>query len=343
MNGGKLPPEVLRSLILDRIQNKNPDVLVHAGLGEDSAVVDFGEYVCALSVDPVTGADKGAGWLAVHVSCNDVASNGTRPVGVLISVLCPEKNHKRILMTIMADTERAARELGIEILGGHTEIMPDLPRPVITVTAVGKAPKGRFVTSAGARPGDKIVLTKGAGIEGTAILAQDYGKILAKRVPREIIERARAFTNLISVVKEGLLAAEAGVRAMHDVTEGGVLGALYEMAEASGVGLEVEAGRVPVREETRLVCEALGADPLSLISSGAMLIATPDGEGLRDLLKSHGIEAEVIGRVTETRARVLITGDGQVPIPPPDGDELWRVRALLDGLGARSGGPGKVV
>jgi len=340
LQGGKLPPDVLRSLILGRIQNKNPDVLVHASLGEDSAVIDFGDYVCALSVDPITGADEGAGWLAVHVSCNDVAANGAAPVGVLLSVLCPEVGYMERLKAIMTEAERAAGELGIEILGGHTEVMPDLSKPIITVTAVGKAPRDRLVTSGGARPGDQLLLTKGAGIEGTAILAHDYADILAGRVPPDILERARGFASMISVVREGILAAEAGATAMHDVTEGGVLGAVYEMAEASGAGVEVWAGSIPVLEETRVICEALEADPLCLISSGAMLIAAREGESLKERLGAQSIKSEVIGRFTPSPRRVLVTAGGPRTITAPQGDELWRVRARLDALLA-SGSPGR--
>jgi hydrogenase maturation factor len=340
LQGGKLPPDVLRSVVLGRIRNRNPEVLVHASLGEDSAVIDFGDYVCALSVDPITGADEGAGWLAVHVSCNDVAANGTTPVGVLLSVLCPEAGYAERLEAIMTDAERAAGELGIEILGGHTEVMPGLCKPIITVTAVGKAPRDRLVTSGGARPGDQLLLTKGAGIEGTAILAYDYGDILAGRVPPGILERARGFVSMISVVKEGILAATAGATAMHDVTEGGVLGAVYEMAEASGTGVEVWACSIPILEETRAICEALEADPLSLISSGAMLIAAREGECLKEHLEAQGVRAEVIGRFTPGSQRVLITGNGPRTIAPPQGDELWRVRARLDALLA-SGSPGR--
>ncbi len=324
---GKLPPAVLQSIVLSRLGTTRTDVLVHASLGEDSAVIDFGEWVCVVSTDPITGAAKNAGWLSVHISCNDVAANGAEPVGVLPTLLLPEGTTEEDIRQTMAEISAAACELGVEVLGGHTEITPGLPHMIISLTAVGRARKSAYVTSAGARPGHDILMSKHAGLEGTSILASDLADALEPRLGAELLARARGFVRQISVVKEGLLAAAHGATALHDTTEGGILGALYEMAEASQVGLEIWPEAIPVLPETRAICDVFGADPLRLIASGTMLIAAPGGAALAEVLRREGVPATVIGRALPAAAgRWLVSSDGtRRPLLPPERDELWRI------------------
>ena len=324
---GKLPPAVLQSVVLSRLGATRSDVLVHASLGEDSAVIDFGDWVCVVSTDPITGAARNAGWLSVHISCNDVAANGAEPVGVLPTLLLPEGTTAEGIRRTMAEIDAAASELGVEVLGGHTEITPGLANMIISTTAIGKARKHAYVTSAGARPGDDILMSKYAGLEGTSILASDLAAVLEPRVGPATLARARELIRQISVVREGLLAARRGATALHDTTEGGVLGALYEMAEASQIGLEVWPEAIPVLPETRAICEVFAADPLRLISSGTMLAAAPAGQGLVAVLAEEGLKATVIGRaLPPTAGRWLVHADGRrEPLLPPERDELWRI------------------
>lgn len=324
METGKLSPADLQRIIFPFLGTRRPDVLVRAQVGEDSAIIDFGDWVCVLSTDPITGATANAGWLAVHVSCNDVASNGAEPVGVLVTVLLPETATESNLQAMMEEVNQAATELGIEVLGGHTEVTPGLSAPIISTTAVGKARKDRYLVSSGARAGDDLVLTKAAGLEGTAVLATDFAERLKSVMSREALERAQAFRAEISVVPEGLAAAVLGATAMHDVTEGGVLGAIYEMVSASGLGVEVNADSVPVRPETAEVCRFFGADPLRLISSGAMLIACPDGRVMVEGLRESGIPAAIIGRVTSS-GRWLTRNGQRRELEISYRDELWRI------------------
>ena len=330
MKTGKLEPAALGRLVLGRLGVRRDDVAVHAGLGEDAAAVAFGDEVCVLSSDPITGAGAAAGWYAVHVACNDVAAMGARPVGVLATLLFPERAAEDDVVRVMDDVHRAALELGIEVLGGHTEVTPGLAAPIVAMTAVGRARRDRLVSSAGARPGDALVLTKAAALEGTAILATDLEDGLRGRLDAETIARAQALSERLSVVPEGVLAAELGATALHDPTEGGVLGALWELAEASGTGYVVDAESVPILEETRHVCAAFGADPLRLISSGALLIACPDAERMIAGLRERGIPAALIGRVTE-RERVLLENGERRVVGPVVQDELWRVTEKFRG------------
>lgn len=338
MKAGKLAPAQLERLVLGRFAHRRKDVLVPAALGEDSAVIDFGDEVCVLSTDPITGAGKGAGRLAVHVSCNDIAANGGHPIGVQVVLLLPDGTEDCLIIELMDGVEAGCAELGIEVLGGHTEITSRVTAPLVVTTAVGRAPKDRYVTSAGARPGDAVVVTKGIGIEGTAILATDWAEAIrraaverGKDIETEALEallcRARAFVKEISAVKEGVAAASFGVSAMHDVTEGGLYGALYEIGKASCVGFQIEATQVPIRPETVFICDCLEIDPLGLISSGTMLITCPDGSGLVTHLANVGVPAFAIGIVCEQPSVLVSTSGQRQMLPQLPEDELWRFLA----------------
>lgn len=322
MKVGKLSGDMLEQMVLSTIEFKRQDVLVHAGLGEDCAVIDFGEEVCLITSDPITGAIEGIGELAVHVACNDLAANGGTPVGVQIVLLLPERTRKEQIRRIMEDIQHTAASLEVEVVGGHTEITSKVVDPVLSITAIGRAPKGRYVTSKGARIGDDILITKGVGIEATAILARDFGHLLPFTVGAEEIA---CFTSQLSVVAEGLLAAEHGVHAMHDITEGGLLGAVREICHAAQVGAEIWEADVAIPQLTQAICEHFELDPLKLLSSGSMLIVAPQGEALIEELKEIQIPAFVVGTITAGNHPVLIRKTGEeVAITSHVEDELWR-------------------
>lgn len=328
MKAGKLSGDLLEQTVLSALRFRRKDVLVHAGIGEDCAVIDFGDEVCLVTSDPITGAVEGLGELAVHVACNDLAANGGRPVGIQVVLLAPEGTSPESIRRVMEDIHRTAAKLEAEVIGGHTELTSRVRDLVVSVTAIGRAPKARYVTSRGAKPGDDLLLTKGVGIEATTILARDFGHLLPFNIRSEEVAR---FVGQLSVVREGLLAAEHGVHAMHDVTEGGLLGAVQELCRAAGVGAEIWEERVFVPELTRRICQHFGLDPLALLSSGAMLIASPTGAELRAVLEQAQVPAFIIGRVTEGTHPVLIRPDGQrVPILNHVEDELWRFFARLE-------------
>lgn len=327
MKPGKIPPQLLEVLVYSHLGAKRAEVLVRSHVGADCAVVDFGEWVAVISSDPVTGVVKRLGWYAVHVACNDLATAGAEPVAMLLTLLLPEGTGELDLRGIMQDAGQAASSLGVEIAGGHTEVTAGITRTIAVVTALGKAQKGRVVSARGARPGNALLLTKGAGIEGTAILATDLASQLEGRIDRAILTRARGFIDKISVVPEGAIAARSGASAMHDITEGGVLMGSWELAEAAGIGVELWADQVPIHAETLAICQALEIDPLALIGSGAMLIATPEKTAVVTALEEAGIAVEQIGIMTP-RQRVVLRGGTREALEPPERDELWRV---LDG------------
>ncbi len=323
---GKVPPEVLRRLVYTHLGVQRPDVLVRAGIGEDCASVEFGDEVAVLTTDPITGAGADLGWYAVFVATNDLAAAGAEPVAVMLTVLLPPGRPLGELERVMQEAGRAAASLGIEIVGGHSEVTSGIDRTIVVMTALGRAPRGAVLRSGAARDGDALVLTKGAGIEGTAILAADLGTRLRLALGEAVVERARQFRHRISVLPEGRAAARAGARAMHDVTEGGVLAAVHEMATASGVSVSLDADRVPVPDETAAICTHLGADPLALIGSGALLVATPEPARVVAAVTATGVSAAVIGAFLSAAASpVMRRGGREVPLVPPARDELWRI------------------
>jgi hydrogenase maturation factor len=256
---------------------------------------------------------------------------GAEPVGVLATLLFPAGVLPSAISELAAEIDETARALNVEVLGGHTEVAPGLAAPLVVMTGVGRAPRDRLVTAAGARPGDALVLTRAAGLEGSHILALDLAQRLSRSVAPELLEEARGYGDELSVVADARLAAELGATAMHDPTEGGIIGALWEMAEASSAGFRVFVERIPVRAATRAICAALDADPLRLIASGALLIACPDGPSMQQALTAHGVAASIIGEVTPASAgRQLVHADGRrEPIEHLDRDELYRILDTL--------------
>lgn len=320
---GKIPVEVMKRSIFPYLGTKRKEVLVHSQLGEDSSIIDFGEYVAVLSTDPITAADKLSGFLSVIISCNDLAACGAEPIGILTTILLPEGTEEQMLKNIMQEIDKASKMIGIEVLGGHTEVTQAVNKPVISTTAIGIARKGKYITSKGAKIGDDVIVTKALGLEGTAILATDYEDLLIKHFGKDFVLKAQSFINEISVIEEGLIASQNGANAMHDITEGGVLGATYEISEASGLGIEIYEEKLPFRRETKEICKFFGLNPLKLISSGSMLITAEDGNRIVKALSEKGIQATIIGKIVK-EGRYLITSSGKEKILPPEKDEIYR-------------------
>ncbi len=318
----------MRGLILGRLGAKRPETLIGAALGVDAAAVAIdADWACVLTTDPITTAASGAGRLAVHVVCNDLAAMGAEPLGVLATLLFPDGIAPAAIGEITAEIDATARELNVEVLGGHTEVAPGLSAPIVVMSGVGKARRDRLLTAGGARPGDALVLTKAAGLEGSHILATDFSSRLAS-VPAALLAEARGYSAELSVLPEARLAVDLGATAMHDPTEGGIIGASWEMAEASGCGFRIDVERIDVRPATQAICDELGVDPLRLIASGALLIACRDGPHMVRGLVNAGIPAVQIGEMTESGRR-LVHGDGRSEtIDHLDTDEIYRFLRL---------------
>jgi hydrogenase expression/formation protein HypE len=323
---GKLPPEALERLF-KRIGVSDPRVLLGPGRGIDFGAVDFGEKVLVASTDPITGAVEDIGFYAVHVNANDVAVSGARPRWFLITILLPEGSDEGLPERIMGEVDREAKKLGIAVIGGHTEVTPGLDRPIVVGTMLGEVERKKLVRPDGARPGDAIVMTKWAGLEGTSIIAREKRDELVSVFGKAFVERAASLIDYISVVPDAMIAADFGVNAMHDPTEGGIANGLHEMADSTDLGLKVFPERIPIRKETRAICEYYGLNPSALIGSGSLLIAVERdrAETLVEALLSKGIHATIIGEFLRDEKRVAVVGGEERPFPRPENDELWKV------------------
>ena len=326
MEIGKLPNEILEKIVISNIKTKRKEILVGAAIGKDSAIVDFGEEVCVMSTDPITGATKDLGSLAVHVSCNDVATSGAEPLGVLLTILAPPETAIEDIENIMIDASKAAEEINIEIMGGHTEITDGVNRIIISSTVIGKQKKDKLPNIKDIKVGDKVIVTKWVGIEGTVIIAKELNDKLKDKIGEEKLIEAQNLGNMISVVKEGIICGQIGVKYMHDITEGGVFGAVWEASKAINKGIKIKEDLIPVNTITREIGTLLNIDIYRLISSGSMLIIAGEDKvsKINEELSRNGIKSTVIGEVIESKILLEKTGH-TIEIEPPSSDELYKV------------------
>lgn len=326
MKIGKVPENVLKRSVMKQLHYKRDEVILGPGIGEDCAALALAEdEILVMSTDPITGTAKDIGKLAIQITANDLASTGAEPIGVMLTILLPDGTREIALKRIMEQMECACREAKMQILGGHTEVTAVVNQPVVNVAGVAKAKKGSLISTAGARAGMDIVVSKWVGIEGTMIFAKEKEAELKEHFPADFVDTAIGFDRYLSVVPEAAVATQSSVAAMHDVTEGGLFGALWEMAEASGVGLEIDLKKIPIRQETVEICEYFDVNPYGLISSGMMLMASADGNALVLALQEAGIPATVIGKATEGNDRVIIRDEERRFLEPPKTDELYKV------------------
>lgn len=326
MKIGKISETVLKRSVLNQIEHRREEVLVGPAVGEDCSILAIEQdEVFVLSTDPITGTVKDIGTLAVNITANDIASNGAEVFGVMLSVLLPDGTEEAELRTIMKDIEAECAKLNLEVIGGHTEVTKAVNQPIVTVTGVGKMKRNEIIKTAGACPGQEIVMTKWAGLEGTAIIAAAKEEELKTKYAASFIENAKKFINYISVVPEAMVARAVGVTSMHDVTEGGIFGALWEIGAASKVGLELDLKKILLKQETVEICEFYDLNPYMLISSGCMLIITDRANQLVESLKAEGIAAAVIGRITQGNDRIIINEDEKRYLEPPKSDELYKI------------------
>jgi hydrogenase maturation factor len=325
---GKIPIEILKEIVFKNLGAPRGEVVLGPAAGLDGAILDVGNKNAIVSMDPITGAVERIGWEAVNVNANDVATFGVEPAFFFSCLMLPENAESEIVQTIATQMNAAAKELGIAIVGGHCESTPGLSNPIVVGCIMGLTEKGKYVTAAGAKSGDKLILTKSAGIEGTAILASDREGQLKKVFNPAFLDSAKNFYSQISVVRDALTAyGSGGVHAMHDPTEGGILNGIHELADAAGLGVKVFEEKIAVEPETAKICRFYEIDPLQLISSGALLIAAEREAApkiIDSLCKEH-IYAEVIGEFNPNpNKRILMHKDDSAEmLPRPVSDHLW--------------------
>lgn len=325
---GKIPNDLL-SALLQRAPVSDPRVIRGPGIGLDCAVIDLGERILVFKTDPITFATEEIGWYAVQVNANDIATTGAIPRWMLVTLLLPEGRMSiDSVDAIFEQIYQAAATMGISVVGGHTEITYDLRRPIINGTMIGEVARDQLVTPDQAQPGDRLLLTKGVPIEATAILAREFSAKMQTAFTAEELAQAQNYLYQpgISVLRDAQTAIRAGrVHAMHDPTEGGLAGALHELAQACGHQLVIDPASVYQPDLARRACALFGIDPLAAIASGALLIAAPaeSANAIQNTLIQEGIACSEIGYFTAGQTGV-VTGSGAA-LPRPARDEIARL------------------
>jgi hydrogenase expression/formation protein HypE len=326
---GKLPPELLAHLIsVSHISD--PRVLLGPGIGFDCAVIDMGPSLLVLKSDPITFASEEIGWYAVQINANDIATTGAEPRWFLITVLLPENaTTSQLVDKLNAQVNSACLELGISVVGGHTEITHGLDRPILVGTMIGEVARDKLVTPRGAQPGDRVLLTKGVPIEATSILAREFPERLFSHFSEDEVRQAADFLHQpgISVVQDARIATRSGcVTAMHDPTEGGLASALWELAEASHTTITIDVEAIYLPPLSKRICQFFDLNPLNTIASGALLLTAPpkDAEIITHNLEEEGIICKEIGCIEEGDPLVRQKGETE-PFQRPLRDDITKV------------------
>lgn len=325
---GKLPADILAHL-LAQAPISDPQVLMGPGIGLDCAVIDGGAKLWVIKSDPITFATDEIGWYVVQINANDIATTGAIPRWLIATILLPEhKTTAALAEQIHRQIYTACQNIDVSLIGGHTEITHGLDRPILVGALIGEVERDHLITPHGASPGDRILLTKSVPIEATAILAREFPESLSQVLTPDELTQASAYLYEpgISVLRDAQIACQTGnVTAMHDPTEGGVLTALWELAQASSCQLMVDLETVPISALSARICQHFQIDPLAAIASGALLLTTPPHEAqpICQALNTVGIPCCEIGEVAAGNATVWSTSSlVNKPLPYPSRDAI---------------------
>lgn len=323
---GKLKTELLEKYIFNNLSSNREEVIIKSGTGLDNAVMDFGGDLIVASTDPITGASKNIGSLAINVSVNDVSCQGADPVGVLMTVLIPPSASLEDLKEIVEDANKTAKKLNVDIIGGHTEITDAVNKILISTTVLGRVNRKVMPDPKSIKAGDVVAVSKYLGIEGTSIIAHDKDDV-SEILSEEELKFAKSLADDISVLREARLATKYGVKHMHDITEGGLYGALWETGVALGHGLRAYYEEIPLLDETKKIAEFYGIDPMRLISSGSMLMIFDKDKfvDFKEEADKEGIKITKIGEVIDDKHTQVIVGDEAISLSEPGSDELYKV------------------
>lgn len=328
MRTGKVPEAVLKRSVLKYCGKPGGQLLAGAGAGCDCALLSVGASgMTAAAVHPAVIDTTEQIRYALEHAANNLACSGCLPAAALLTVLLPEQTEEPQLKELMKTAQQECEALGMVIAGGHTEVTAAVTKPVLSVTALGSpcAEHGKDAGSIPACPGRELVMAGWIAMEGTALLAGTRERELCSRFPADLVRQAKALGEHISIVEGALLARKLGAVYVHDLSQGGVFGALWELCERMDAGLAADLRAIPVKQETIEVCEYFGVNPYCLLSGGAFLAVTADGAALTAGLAGAGIPAAVIGRLTDSADRILVNGEERRYLDRPAQDEWVRL------------------
>ncbi len=346
MKIGKVSESVLKRSVLKQIKTKRSEILSGAAVGADCAIFSPENKLCfascvqeaavALEADIEVDANPLPSSLLdetpkvpirqLIIKCaNNLAVGGATPISAMITLLLPVNIEEAVIRKLMSEAEEACKQLSMEISGGQTTVTEAVTVPFAVVTGIGFVEEECICNTGQGKAGQDIVISKWIGLEGTALLAKKQKHKLVERFPTYFVEEAMSFDRLLSVVPEAATAVKSGVCAMHDASKGGIFGALWELAEGAGTGLTVDLKKLPLRQETVEICEFCNVNPYELLSGGSLLMTTLDGEALVEELEKQGINAVVVGRLTDSKDRILTNDDEIRYMDKPKTDEIYRV------------------
>lgn len=324
MKTGKISESVLKRSVLKYIKSRNHMIKNGAGVGSDCAIFSCGNGLGVQAASVFSLQEPADIYYPFNKAANNVACSGAIPCMALLTLTLPETTEEQKLQEFMCEADAAAETLGLQLAGGHTAVLAALSDPIASVTVTGIL-EGAVLQAGGASPEQDIVMTKWAGLEGTAILAERYKDRLRERYPLHMIEKAAAFKQQLSVIPEAATAAKSNVSAMHDASTGGIFAALWELAESAGVGLVVDLKKIPIKQETVEVCEYFCLSPYELLSGGCLLMTTDSGERLVQALEKIHIPAAIIGRTTDNNDKVVTNEEESRFLERPKSDEITKI------------------
>jgi len=334
---GKVSSEIFDEIILPRLGRKRPEILVGPRHGVDVGVVDLGNgQVMVTTTDPIFvvppyGWER-SGWFAVHILASDAATSGIRPQYITMDLNLPLSMSREGFEALWGAMHNECEKIGMAILSGHTGRYQGCEYPMIGgATVIGIGPKDRYVTPTMARPGDVVIITKGAAIETAGLFAVTFPRRVAERYGEKAAREAEEIFWQMSVVEDALTAVESGVReagvtAMHDATECGVWGGLFEVAQASDVGMTIDKDKIIVQDTVRKVCDLFGVDPYSSISEGTLIITCRPHKAQEVIrrLGDKGIPATMVGEIEESRQGMRVFEQGTAhELTHPKVDPFW--------------------
>jgi hydrogenase maturation factor len=325
MRNGKLAESILRRSVWKTMQTSRKEVLTGSNIGIDSAIISLPPRTTwGGTIQSGSLRREGLDHIILR-SVNNLAAAGLEPFTIFLALTLTEDNTEEELKEWIREAQSLCDKLGMQIAGGHTTVVPWVSEPIAAVQGCGRAMANRAMCDGCTAPGEDIVISKWIGLEGTALLAKAYETELLTRYPSFLIKKAQGFIQDMSVLPEAEAAISANVCYMHDVSEGGILGALWEMAQMADVGMEVELQRIPLRQETVEICEFFGISPYELMSGGALLMAARDGGALVAALEELDIKATVIGKFTKGPDRIILNGEEVRYLNRPGMDAIWKI------------------
>lgn len=318
MNSGKISNSILKRSVLKLIKNGRQEVISGPGIGMDCGIIE-GKDNCNIALATSDNA------FGVYRVVNNLSASGAESVAVMNNIIMPNDFDENILKSVVHRIQEQCSNLNVQILGGHTEVSDSVINPIISITGVGYVAKNRSISSKNVKPNQDVIMTKWIGIEGIRIISELKRDEILKYYSEDFLNKANGDVSDMSVVNETKIAMESGVIAMHDVSEGGIFGALWDMAEAGKVGLEIDFKKIKVKQEIIEICELFDKNPYEMASSGCLLMTYKNGYDIVKLLKENGISSTIIGRTTDGNDKIIYNEEEKRFLEPPKRDEIYTI------------------